>query len=289
MIITSNSGGGSGSGGKVTNGFRLTLTTATPVTTSDVTAATTIYLTPYLSNEIAIYGGASWAIYTSAEVSIALGTLTSGKNYDIFAYWTGSALALEFSAAWTSDTARSDAVVMQDGVLVKSADHTRRYVGTFRTTATTTTEDSLAKRFLFNQSNRVRRPMKRVEATASWSYAVANTWRQANASASNQVEYVTGDAGTELDADLTVPVTGTSNTESVGIGIDSTTAVSGSQAFVDGFANGVSARARYRDFPGLGYHKVCWLEAANTTGGATFYGTNSARNAVSALHASVSG
>lgn len=85
MIITSNSGGGSGSGGKVTNGFRLTLTTATPVTTSDVTAATTIYLTPYLSNEIAIYGGASWAIYTSAEVSIALGTLTSGKNYDIFA------------------------------------------------------------------------------------------------------------------------------------------------------------------------------------------------------------
>ena len=41
------------------NGFRLTLTTATPVTTSDVTGATTLYLTPYSHNCIGLYDGTS--------------------------------------------------------------------------------------------------------------------------------------------------------------------------------------------------------------------------------------
>ena len=46
--------------------------------------------------------------------SLALGTLTSGKNYDVFGYVSGGALTLE-SLVWTSDTARATAVTLQDG------------------------------------------------------------------------------------------------------------------------------------------------------------------------------
>ena len=39
---------------------RLTLTSGTPVTTNDVTAATTIYYTPYKGNAIQLYNGTNW-------------------------------------------------------------------------------------------------------------------------------------------------------------------------------------------------------------------------------------
>lgn len=49
---------------------RLTLTSGTPVTTSDVTAATTIYFTPYKGNRIALCGGTNFEgfKYPSKEV-----------------------------------------------------------------------------------------------------------------------------------------------------------------------------------------------------------------------------
>src|SRR5690349_2342000 len=59
---------------------RLTLTSGTPVTTSNVTGATTIYLTPYLGNQIWLYSGSVWVSYSLSEISLALGTLVSGKN-----------------------------------------------------------------------------------------------------------------------------------------------------------------------------------------------------------------
>ncbi len=128
---------------------RLTLTTATPVTTSDVTAAATVYFTPYAGNRIALYDGAAWTMLTFAEISIALGTLTNDLPYDVFAYNNAGVVACEI-LAWTSKTARATALVLQDGVLSKTGALTRRYLGSFHTTATTTTEDSLVKRLLFN-------------------------------------------------------------------------------------------------------------------------------------------
>ena len=106
--------------------FRLTLTSATPVTPADVTGATTIYCTPYKGNQIALYdGSSSWNTRTSAEFSLALGTLTSGKPYDVFCYDNAGTPTLEF-LAWTNDTTRATALVYQDGVLVKSGATTRR-------------------------------------------------------------------------------------------------------------------------------------------------------------------
>ena len=138
------------------NDFRLTLTSATPVTTADVTGAGTVYCTPYKGNRIALYDGSTWNLRTSAEFSLALSALTSGKPYDIFCYDNATVPTLEF-LVWTNDTTRATALVYQDGVLVKSGATTRRYLGTMYTTGVATTEDSYAKRYLWNYYHRVLR------------------------------------------------------------------------------------------------------------------------------------
>lgn len=154
----------------ITPGGRLTLTSGTPVTTSDVTGATSVYYTPYLSNVISLWTGARWQPVEFAETTLALGTLTSGKPYDVFGYLSSGALALE-SLAWTNDTTRATAITIQDGRYCKSGAKDRLYLGTFYTTSTTTTEDSKAKRLLFNTYNQVLRHCAYQSGAASHSYA----------------------------------------------------------------------------------------------------------------------
>ena len=59
---------------------RLTLTSGTPVTTGDVSAAATAYYTPYIGNGISLYDGSTaWAKYTFTEITISLVVLTASK------------------------------------------------------------------------------------------------------------------------------------------------------------------------------------------------------------------
>lgn len=131
------SGGGYGFGGNPssgetlgTNNFRLTLTSGTPVTTSDVTFGTTIFCTPFNGNGISLYSGSAWATIYASEFYLALGTLANATVYDIFCYSLAGVPVLEFTA-WASTTLRATNLVYQDGILVKSGDPTRRYLGTF--------------------------------------------------------------------------------------------------------------------------------------------------------------
>lgn len=259
-------GGGGGSHG-VCEG-RLTLTSGTPVTTADVTGATSLYFTPYQGNQIGLYDGAAWAPLTFTETTGSLGTLTNDLPYDVFGYLAGSVLALEF-VAWTSKTARATALAVQDGVLVKSGGTSRRYLGTFHTTSTTTTEDSKRRRLLWNYTHRARRPFYRIESAASWTYTLA-TVRQANANVLNQVECVVGVEGPVLD--LTVLVAGSSsgtNYAVLGIGEDSTTVMSAnalSGATQSAVADKLAPASTYlRINPAIGYHFYPWLEYAQAS------------------------
>jgi hypothetical protein len=56
--------------------------------------------------------------------------------------------------------ARATALVYQDGILSKSGDTTRRYLGTFFSTSTTATADAVATRYLENYYNTVDRQMQ---------------------------------------------------------------------------------------------------------------------------------
>lgn len=261
---------------------RLTLTTAVPVTTSDVTAATTLYFTPFRGNRIATYSGSAWTISAFTEKSITLAGLTAGLPYDAFI--VDSTLALELTA-WTNTTTRATALVMQDGVLCKTGSLTRRYVGTICIKATGQCEDSLLNRFVSNYYNRVERPLQVFDATDSWTWNSA-TWRQARATAGNKVEFVTG-----VTEELVRAVSQALSTPdgAVGVGLDATNANS-AQLFhnINGSANAQLGHAEYRGYPAAGYHYLAWIEYART-GTVTFNGDQGVADTQTGLIASVWG
>ena len=124
-------------------GGRLTLTTAVPITTSDVTGAGTIFYTPHINDEIGISDGVDFAIQTFTEISLVLSIITD-KNYDVFIFDNVGTLTLELSAKWTTDTTRADALSRLHGVFVKDSAKTRRYLGTIRGSGANVTEGVFA-------------------------------------------------------------------------------------------------------------------------------------------------
>lgn len=255
---------------------RLTLTSGTPITTSDVTAATTLYLTPYNGNVIALYNGSTWDARTFSELSLSLAGFAANTNFDIYANWSGSAVVLS-AVAWSSATLRSVAIATQDGVDVKTGALTFRLIGTIRTTATIgQTEDSKLKRFVSNRQNAIRRSIIVQEATANWNYNTA-TWRQVNGSTANQVGVVFCQLR-EMNARAVASALSNTATDkfATGIGIDSTTADS-CQTRVFGYIPGNNmfhwASSEYEGTPGIGYHYIAWLEYTISTGLVTYGGT----------------
>lgn len=254
---------------------RLTLTTGVPVTPSDVTAATTLYWTPYGGNRVALYDGSAWAIYTFTERSIAVPATTS-QMYDVFVYNNAGTITLEL-AAWTNDTTRATALTTQDGVLVKTGALTRRYLGSFRTTGVSgQTEDSAAKRYVWNYYNRKKRLMRVVEATGWWTYTTA-AYRQANNAATNQLEFVVGVAEDEVEALVQISVrnSGTGVNVAVGIGLNATnannaTTYTGHQN--PAAASALPVSATYCAVPAIGRTYLAWVEYSDASGTTTWFG-----------------
>lgn len=258
--------------------FRLSLTSGQPVDMSNVTAATTIYCVPFRGNNISLYDGTNWNIRTSAQFSLALGVLTSGKPYDVFCYDNATVPTLEF-LAWTNDTTRATALAYQNGILVKSGATTRRYLGTFYTTSTTTTESSTANRYLVNYYNQQDFILYREETTASWTYTTAVT-RQANANTANQLNFVsTGE--TPMTAKLQTLFSNTSTGVLInsGMGYDSITAMTiGAFGIAYSPATASQPQMVYSDLiviPSPGRHYISWLEVSLATGTTTWYGSGS--------------
>jgi hypothetical protein len=257
---------------------RLTLTTLTAVTTADVTAATTLYFTPYIGDKIYLFDGTDkWECVKFSEISIAV-PATTVTMYDVFVFSTAGVATLEV-LAWTNDTTRATALVLQNGIYVKSGATTRRYVGSFRTTGVSgQTEDSIAKRYVWNYYNRVLRLMKAVDAAASWTYST-QTWRQANANAANQLDFIVGISESIVTAEaISSASNSTSTTEfEAGIGLDVTNANSSSlNAFVQVAATViVMMKATYQGLPGIGRHFLAWLEISQANATTTWNGTSS--------------
>lgn len=252
---------------------RLTLTSGTPVTTSDVTGATNLYITPYRGNRIALYDGTKWTVRNFSEITIALGTLTNALPYDVFVYDNAGTVAARTPVAWTNATTRATALTTQDGVLVKSGATTDRYLGTFYTTSTTTTEDSLAKRLVWNYYNRVRRPMRVVETTNSWTYTTA-AFRAMNNSTANALQTVIGWSEDSLTAHVMATCAPSSGNpyRVVGIGVGSTTV--NSAQLLGGIITGGKehTHAYYEAIPAVGYQYYQALEYSEAVGTVTWYG-----------------
>lgn len=345
---------------------RLTLTTAVPVTTADVTSSSHLYFTPYTGSRIALYdGSAGWKMYTFSEIDTTLSGLNPGGIYDVFAYDSGGNVTIE-TVAWTdtnglvnstsvyiaapdnryqigatthglsigdtvwvygtggstgindkaytvatvadanhfevyyggttpgvwssngtwrkTNVARVTALAYQDGVLVKSGTTTKRYLGTFMATSSSTTRDSAQHRYVWNAQNRVRRKMMRQESIDSWAYTTAG-FRLSGGSFDNMVDCIVGYFGT-----ASIQVNGmaySSNTNAgiarySGIGVNTAVANSGDLIAVTNpsettFQTSGNFMVNYNATTptlstGTGHFIFNWLEYSQATGTTTWYG-----------------
>ena len=269
-------------------GGRLTLTTAVPVTTADVTAAGTLFYTPYLHDRIRIYNGTRWRYYTFTERSLAL-TLTSGKNYDVFIFDNAGTLTLELSAAWTNDTTRADALTTQDAVQVKSGATTRLWLGLIRASGTNVTEDSLVNRFVVNAYNAVARPIyanpgyNNNDANTSYT-ETSTTWVAANGGTGSTIAFLTLGRHApfvSMNAFATAPA---ADTARMGIALDSNTNVkAASQTAVLG-GNGAFGCA-WSGYVSLGKHSL--ILVSQVGGGTGTFFADFARVAVGGADADI--
>ena len=273
------------------NGLRVYVTSGTPVGTTDVTDAGTLYAGPFRSNLVSLYYNSKWNTYSTAEVSLNLATVTTGTDggtdggtgliagdlYDVFEYYTGSAVALYIADYWSNSTTRQDAIGTQDGVPVLSSDHTKRLAATIKATFANKTEDSNAKRYVYNLYNQWPQSMYVGETATSWTYSTA-AFQQANNNSADELQWVSGDTGSLIQATARDACSGTSLSGAcyLDIGIDTLT---NNSAQITGGANNyvigdvIFLTADYKGKPGLGYHYAAWLERGNGTGTITWYGT----------------
>lgn len=246
---------------------RLTLTSGTPVTTANVTAATTLYYTFYKGNKIGLYDGTSWHVRTFAELSITLASLTAGRPYDVWIYDNSGTPALEL-LTWSSTSARGTALAYQDGVLVKSGAATRRYVGTICITGTTgQCEDSLTKRLVWNYYNRCARRLYKTDANAhAYTTGAYQAW---NADATVRVELVLGVLEDVLNFGLVAEALCTGAVGAyVNLGEDSTTTAFDSLSNYGTTINAAVNRSgvALSRYPAVGYHYYQIIEFGDTGG-----------------------
>jgi len=261
------------------NDFRLTLTSGVPVTTADVTAATTVYCTPYKGNRIALWNGTAWVVKASAEMSIALGTLTNNLTYDVFCYLNSGVPTLEL-LAWTNNTTRATAVTRQDGAFCKSGDKTRRLLGSFTTISTTQTCDisglsgTEAKRYLQNVDNLIERPIALL-CTGNHNYTT-NTTRQFAGSTSSKVNILScvGEENIKLYSQVQSYNTTANCSRMAAIGKNTTTDYTGSlyNGVNPNVAGTVISTSEISDTPSYGVNYYSLNQASEATGTTTWYG-----------------
>lgn len=293
---------------------RLTLVSATPVITSDQTAKTAVFLTPYNGNLMPIpINGTVFTIKQFSELTLTLnGTnYVAGNIYDVFASVDpadGSTVIVGSGPAWTTATAGSGArgtgvgtteLVILNGLNVNKNAITLRnnattysiiakgalYVGSIYVDTTNgqlnchTSFGQSRKWGVWNAFNRVPVYLKAGDSTASWTYAI-NTWRPSNNSTANSLTVFQGLPEESYNIEFVQRASITASGESQnGIGFNSTTATSGKTGFSgnSGVANVNTfddLSSKFLTPPSLGINVFTALE--NTIGNTTtFNGTES--------------
>lgn len=245
---------------------RLTPATGAPVGGS----SNTIYFTPYKGNRLSLYNGTTWRVHTLSEISYAGAPLGGGVTInDYFVYNNSGTLTLEPSANWASTSARTDALAMNNGVLVKSSDHTRRYVGTARWTGASFFDQTSA-RMIWNYCNRLVRSSNGSDGTDTYAKS-ATTWADNNPT--NAPHILIGLTETLLRAENLVAAGSALSTTGVSAGIGLTTTSNVAQ-LLGGFADAIAPkplRGVYVGYPAYGYYRLYGVTTTTGTS-TTFYG-----------------
>lgn len=296
-------GGAGGSGSPSVPQGRLTLTTATPVLTSSVSGATTVYYAPYVGRCVPIYNGSVFQMHdVGGELSQATtdstkspAACTTNSNYDLFVWSDSGTYRCTRGPAWSSDTARGTgagttelemvAGILTNKVAITNGPAANRgtYVGTIRTNGSSQIDfifggdaasGSAGKLFVWNAYNRRQLHTIVRDTTNTWTYGTA-AWRAAHGSTTMRVEFISGRQEDIVAARYLAPSSSSTGVSGLGgVGFDSTTAASGTYALASVPTTGTSIVAAVSEYATtcLGYHYMQALEyaAASTV---TFYGS----------------
>jgi hypothetical protein len=295
---------------------RLTLTSGAPVLAADTTGQGTIYYTPYVGNNVPIYNGTQFSTTSFAELSQALDSASghtgyhqSGKIFDVFAFNNGGVVTLGTGPAWSSNTSRGTGAgttqlqsilgIFTNAVSINLKTDTTSarvtvptnqatYLGSFVATAdgqtgmaftpTPASGGTANVLGLYNAHNRVSVASTSIDSTSNWTYATATT-RPANGSSNNSVTWLDGLQQSSINATYVSGVAmsgGTNGPGSTGVGLNSTTAMSGIAAdfFIAGSIScDATIPATLLNPPLLGLNTVTALENARGGLAASFYGS----------------
>lgn len=283
---------------------RLTLASGSPVMTSNQLAATTIYYTPYVGNQIPVYDGTSFSGLTFTELSnltaqsstgsAGPAAVTTNSNYDLFVWSNNGVATLTRGPAWTSDTARGTGAGTTEltrvyGVLVNAnaitngpAANKGTYVGTVRSNGSSQIDwqqgaiaanGTAALLGVWNMYNRVAVSGVIGDTTDSWTYAGA-AFRAANGSNTMRCSFVQGWTEDYVTARYDVPAAASGAIAINGIGLNSTTAAATNSTkgvWNPGVTTAIITIGATAAAQVLGWNYLQALEN-NSVGTATFYG-----------------
>lgn len=293
---------------------RLTLTTATPVMTADVTSSASVFYTPYTGNQVPLYNGTTFTPQTFTEQTLTLNNPNHviNSNWDVFAATNAGVLTICTGPAWTSDTGRGTGAgttqisrvlgVWTNTVALSACRNGATtfavaagfgtYLGSFRTTGTiadtvwiatpaAASGGGNARLYVWNAYNRVNVGASSKDTTNTWTYSTA-TWRAANAAVSSGVlNRITAIFGLNEDSVLAaytqnVSASGATDTMSNGVCLDCTNNFTGAPGTWIGNNNGGFITGRYNGTLSTpGLHFFQATEFHNAAGGVgTWYGDN---------------
>lgn len=156
---------------------RLTLVAGDPCPDSDITMGDYLYFVPYKGNRIGLYLYGAWEYFDFSLLSLGKSGLTAGIPYDVFLSADSDGLKLSVSAWVAVGSRASGLLAWQDGVRVFSADHSKRFLGSFVINSNGYFEDSQTGRLLWNENNRLTRTLlKKISTTKTQGTNHMNAW-----------------------------------------------------------------------------------------------------------------
>lgn len=274
---------------------RLTLTSGKPVLNSDVTAATAVFYTPYIGNQVPIYNGTLTTVQTFSEQTLTLvSNHLASTIYDVFAFLNSGTFTIGTGPAWNNSAAGAGArgagagttqLAFQNGFLTNAVSMTARNGATTYTVAANqgtylgsifidSVAGQITANFSYGQSrkfgpwnahNRVAIQMKAGDNTAGWNYT-GTIYRAQNNSSANSITVFCGLAEEWFILNYS-QLANSPNTYTTGIGWNSTTSPSGTVANWSGILS--TLLCSYFSPPSLGINTVTALEKSNGSGTST--------------------
>jgi len=214
----------------ISNG-RLTLSSGDPSCLN--CSGVTLYYSPYNGNSISLYDGNIW-VKTSFNNRIVatFSSLSSNTLYDVFGYLNNDILSFDvvpwemWEPSWQdsedpfyntkTSSFRIEEISKFDGIYIMLSDNTKKYLGTIYTGSSNIFMDTYKQRLIFNQYNRISKPLKSLVKGSYW-VTSSTGWSPITSTFIDPILVINGtDSICNVDIKLSVTLNGSNNSYALG-------------------------------------------------------------------------